>query len=299
MNGRANALAQLIDTVRVHPDRRRAEVGELELEATGTAELRALLASALYERFHTAGPRDARPVRRDLGLERSLDEATPHRESELTGRFVGRGDDRSVLLHGVRVAVPAHLVRPEGDLALVRVPSTRAALSPGFFLADGSRGVGRGDGLTCRVYLHVLDSHTAPGIWAAVLAELEGAELRYRAKILSSPASYPRQDALVVYLERECWDVAFALAVAVRGLTGIGTSTSPFCERIAPGVARACEPVDARPGWTGLSFGEHRSRAVAEGLLAARGSSGDVRARAVADALRAAGVNPANPHLNV
>ncbi|WP_449066688.1 T3SS effector HopA1 family protein, partial [Planomonospora algeriensis] len=67
---------------------------------------------------------------------------------------------------------------------------------------------------------------------------------------------------------------------------------------LGPGVGWAWEPQDRRPGMRGMSFGEHRSHAVAAGLLAHAEQGGD-RDEAVREALRAAGVEPGAVHRNI
>jgi hypothetical protein len=131
--------------------------------------------------------------------------------------------------------------------------------------------------------------------------------------VLSRPWSYPRRDALVVYLEDEDAPLATGLAEEVTGLPGVGTDTSVFAHEVAPGVALAWEPADNRPGRPGKSFGQHRAAAVAEGLLRyahatdatdgllrpAADPAGADAAREVHRSLRAAAVDPAAPARNL
>ncbi|WP_051820234.1 T3SS effector HopA1 family protein [Streptomyces sp. NRRL S-920] len=302
------ALVRALTAITVHAPELRARVVDRAVTAANVRELRSRLANAVYEVFHQGRADNTGPVPRTLrdpDVERDLLEATPHGLTEQPARLVA--DDGSgtavVLLHGVRVAVPAHTVRrpTRGSgtpSVLVRIPATRAALSPGFFLAHGSRGIPPASARLFRLYLHVRDEAAAVRVWSCLLNELETLELRYQAKVLSTRSSYPRQDAVVVYLDQDAWPAANGLASAVAGLDGLGRSVSPFCEPLAPGVSRAQEPVDARPGRSGLSFGEHRAGAIAEGLLDAALRNGAGTQEAVAAALRAAGVDPLRPHLN-
>ncbi|MGV9883677.1 T3SS effector HopA1 family protein [Streptomyces sp. NPDC003006] len=317
------ALTQLLAAITVRPRELRATVADREVTADNAHELRSRLATAVYEEFHQGRHGDTGAVPRTLrdpDLERAFLAATPHGHTELPARLVEGGEDEGgeereedgsgaavVLLHGVRVAVPSRDIRRTTDgpgprSALVRTPATRAALSPGFFFAHGSRGVGRASARRFRLYVHVRDEGAAVRVWSRVLETLEASELRYQAKVLSARSSYPRRDAVVVYLDRNAWDAAGELASVVAGSDGVGRSVSPFCEALAPGVSRAEEPADARPGRGGLSFGEHRAAALAEGLLDAAqhtgGGGGRRRERAVAAALRAAGVDPSRPYVN-
>jgi acyl carrier protein len=89
------------------------------------------------------------------------------------------------------------------------------------------------------------------------------------------------------------------LAREIGRVAQVGPEVSLFTERIAPGVAIAWEPIDRRPGMRGLSFGEHRARATAEGLVQHAGSrSSGTAADAVRQALITAGIEPARPAWN-
>ncbi|AGP61345.1 hypothetical protein M271_49920 [Streptomyces rapamycinicus NRRL 5491] len=220
----------------------------------------------------------------------------------------GRADPLVLLLDGVKVAVPQEHCAPEvpitTGLLSVRLPAMRPRLSPGFFLADGSRGR-RAATPVLRVYVNIQQVHAAPAVWGAVLTVLEDAHAVYRAKVSSAPDLFPRRDALVVYLPPESWGAVATVASAVAGLPGVGTDTSPFTHQLAPGVSIAWEPEDRRPGQAGMSFGEHRASAVAEGLAAeaavtrTSGVRGELsRERAVAKALTDAGIDPGQPARN-
>jgi hypothetical protein len=148
------------------------------------------------------------------------------------------------------------------------LPAARPALSPGHYLVDGPAGRLAG-GPILRVYVHLLGPHEAPGRWHDVLTTLNDAGVTYRAKIVSTPGGYPRRDAMVVYLGPGNWAAAGLVRDAVAGRPGTGGECSVFAHRLAPGVAAAWNPSDPRPGFRGLSFGEHRARVTAAALLGA------------------------------
>ncbi|WP_420903238.1 T3SS effector HopA1 family protein [Streptomyces clavuligerus] len=151
-------------------------------------------------------------------------------------------------------------------------PAVRPALSPGFLLVDGGTGLpagGAGD-RPLRLYAHITDADAAPAVWGTVLLTLADQDLPYRAKVLSRPWSYPRRDALVVYLHgphAERGPAARALTAALADVPGVGDTTSLFAHRTGPGTALAWDPDDERPAHRGTSFGQHRSAAVAEGIV--------------------------------
>lgn len=307
----ATALLAALQDVRVQPDQLAASVGTRELQAESPRQLRRLLSNALYEVLHTGAEQTEGPLPfrlRDRSFERTLADAVPHRETSVRARVlaVGEGDGSAeprylVALDGVRVWVPFDQIGLAGVAAvgeIVTVANTpcRPALSPGFFLVQGSRSERSGEPL--RVYVHLPDWRETAAIWGRVLEHLEQARAAYRAKVLSAEDLYPRRDALVVYLDPEWLYIAHELADLLRGMPGVGAETSLFTHRLGPGVAAAWEPRDDRPGMTGLSFGQHRASAVAEALVDTADGSAPL-ATVLRAKLAAANINPTHVALNV
>ncbi|HWM39093.1 MAG TPA: T3SS effector HopA1 family protein, partial [Streptomyces sp.] len=159
------------------------------------------LANLLYEHVHSGVQSEAapRPKRlRDPETEAALAAEVPHQTTLCPARTVRRqGDHVLVEIDGVRVLVPASAMGPsDGVLAL---PAARPALSPGFFLVDGSRGR-PAPGPLLRVYMHIAEPQYITGVWSSALTLLEGCGVPYRAKVISSPQLLPRRDSFVVYL---------------------------------------------------------------------------------------------------
>ncbi|GLY50321.1 T3SS effector HopA1 family protein [Lentzea sp. NBRC 102530] len=267
-------------------DRLTTALSTLTVGATGTVDE---LAVDLYTRLHTGHARDRFSPKRDRRLEALLTAAVPHRTTTVTGVLKGRSAGRVLVeLDDVLVWFPEDAV--DGDQ--IRVPAARPALSPGFLYVTSSRPAEFAAALQ-RVYVHVTNADDAPSVWGAVLTALERAECTYHAKVLSRRDEYPRRDALVVYLPGPGAEL---VAAAVRALPGIGTETSVFAEELAPGVAVADEPNDTRLGMSGLSFGQHRSRVLAQALL----HPGDeARELVLAREFTLAGIDPANPARNL
>jgi hypothetical protein len=91
-----------------------------------------------------------------------------------------------------------------------------------------------------------------------------------------------------------------AIAQRIGDMAPLGPEVSVFTERVGPGVAVAWEPSDRRPTMRGLSFGEHRARATAEGLVRhAASHDGGTAAESVRLALAEAGIDPAHPARNL
>jgi len=211
----------------------------------------------------------------------------------------------TVRLGRVRVRIPAGLLTTgapavPGSAVSVRLPALRPALSPGFLVVSGSRGSGPPDTPCLRVYFHIDTPDAAPTVWGAILVRLEELGVTYRAKVVSARQLYPRRDAMVVYLRAPSWAAVPAIQHAAKATGALGTDVSAYVAHIDSGVGWAWDPEDPRPGMGGMSFGEHRSHAIATGILAAATGNGTGdREAAVGAALCAAGIRPGEIHRNI
>ncbi|MFB7177537.1 T3SS effector HopA1 family protein [Streptomyces sp. NPDC056257] len=305
------ALLHALDGVRIADDRLSATVAGRELTADSPGELKTLLGTALYETLHSGQDESASKlprILRDTDFERRLGEAVPHRSvtaeavvlPQPPGTPAGAADVL-VLRDGIRTWVPRRTVNvadpAPGTRVELGVPAARPALSPGFFVVTSP--VNRGaPAELLRVYLNLTDSQAAPQAWQAVLTRLNELEIAYQAKVLSCLPLYPRRDALVVYLQPDAWHAVPVLAELAPSLPGLGSETSHFVHRVAPGVGVAFEPADHRPAMRGLSFGQHRAGAAAEALLD-RARHGTPLAEALTARFTQAGIDPHRPARNL
>lgn len=314
------AVAAVLDRITISADGTRAFIdgrpvrdrsphtGARRTVTESALELRKQLAGAAYEVLHAGRPADAPDPpyhARDLAFEDRLRRAVPHPVRTLRLPVVtSDGSTMVVVRDGVRVrmARPAPVAPdepprgPVGDTVDVVVPAHRAQLSPGFFVADGTRTPDPTAPLL-RVYLHLADAASAVPVWADTLALLEGAQVRYRAKVLSSPALYPRHDALVVYLDHRDRHHVPAIADQATGRPGVGAATPAFGRTVRPGVGVAWEPADPRPEYAGLSFGQHRAHVLVEALLDAREGDRPLD-DLLAERFAVANIDPTAPHRN-
>ncbi|MFF1708240.1 T3SS effector HopA1 family protein [Streptomyces sp. NPDC058252] len=282
-------------------------VGDVEFQSEKLREFRGKLSAALYDTLHAGRDSQRQQPRwiRDPAFEEKLAAATPHQYTIGTGRYAGRLDNGKILadLPTIRVKLtpdsvegPAH--REIGDLLTLRLPASRPALSPGFYLADSPNGPPPA-GPLLRLYVHLTDPDEAVAAWRTCLLTLATHGARYRAKISSASWLYPRMDALVVYLGQDAWTAVGELVDALAALTGKGTATSILASRLAPGISYAWEPADARAGKSGMSFGQHRSAALTDGLLTAAADPGTTREAAVWQALHDANIDAGAPERNL
>ncbi|MCO5997878.1 T3SS effector HopA1 family protein [Actinoallomurus rhizosphaericola] len=304
-------VEHVLPEVEIDAGRHRGAVCGREIHAADAAEFLEVLGQALYLAWHVRNPTaiDDRPTtRRDPLLEERLSSGMPHRTTRAPAilREIRADGERLVVERdGVRVLSGREAVRPGRPLAVgrpveLRVPAARPALSPGFFLADGSNGPPHGASIL-RIYVHVSGPAMVPALWTSALELLEDADVRYRAKIVSASPMFARSDGLVLYLDAGAAQSVVTDLLRLAGRTAdVGTATSLFAEPLGDGVAMAWEPSDARRGFTSLSLGEHRARVVAAGLLA-HAVSPDAAdpATAVAAAMRAANIDPLTPARNL
>ncbi|MFD6887128.1 T3SS effector HopA1 family protein [Streptomyces sp. NPDC059957] len=324
--GLSAALRSAVGGISVAEDGMSATVDGQELSADDPRALESLLAGALYETWHAGrreGAENLPRQLRDAEFEQALGGAVPHGHTSV-GVLVHAAPERSaagvteavVQRDGVRIRIAIARESVEGvagetadatfgtavdwvpgDRIALRVPAARPALSPGFFLVDGSTPGSGSGGATVRLYVHLTDSRSAVSVWGRVLSHLEERKVPYRAKVLSSRLLYPRRDALVVYLDEDARAAVTGLAEAIAGSPGVGEETSVFTHRLGPGVALAWEPEDRRQPMQGLSFGQHRASAVAKAVLDSRKSGNSVE-RELLSQFAEADIDPADPARN-
>ncbi|MEV6419717.1 T3SS effector HopA1 family protein [Streptomyces sp. NPDC051662] len=312
-------LEEALSDVAVEPGGRTASVGERLMTAPTPRALTGQLATALYQTVHV-GRRPAEPGGEedrapgtgleDRDLEAGLATGVPHRHSRYRARVLSAtGGGPVVHLSGVRVRVAPERIadgtaREEGTApgaeADVLVAAARRSLSPGFFLVDGSLPLAHQDSIL-RVYLHVETPSVVFDAWGRSLRCLEEHGVPYRAKAISYTGGLPRRDGVVIYLGSEHQGLVGDLVGSLKGIA-LGAGASPFTQPLAPGIAMAWEPADPRPRMKNTSLGEHRSRAVAAGLVQHATQPDDAplsRSEVVRQALLDAGIDPSEPARNL
>ena len=160
---------------------------------------------------------------------------------------------------------------------------------PSFVVATGSSAT---DATSC--FLH-LRPGTAPEVFARVITAIDGYGVAFRAELAGDPDACVRTDAAVVTVDRGDASTLARVAVRVqqRAPFALAPSVPAFTRQLAPGIALADEPGQ------GTTFGRHRCRLVAAGLVAAgRGAGLSARRAAVLKTLEQAGLDPAALHLN-
>jgi class II lanthipeptide synthase len=172
----------------------------------------------------------------------------------------------------------------------LRLGKELRALLPGYYLALGDADQEDRDSSPpmVRLYWHL----TAAGAerWVAALTRaLNGAAIPFHAKLHSDPAWYVRADAAVLYVARADLPRVAPLLPALHAAVAahLRAPTPMLTRRLARGLSAAEDPGDGR------SFGQHRCRLVAEGLL----RDGSAGLGAVVARFLEAGLDPRRPWL--
>jgi hypothetical protein len=207
-------------------------------------------------------------------------------------------DGRYLVEHlGARFAASPDAVRAQsdrpspGETIAVRAPSEYRHLIAGFYTVLGDADDSLEHEPTTRVYWH-LRASGAEELTRHLTAALNERGVPFWLKLADAPEKYRRSDVAVLYLPRAAYPRAESvIAHAARSLAGhLRASTSAFAMRIAPGVAVADDPAFRE------SFGQHRSRILAEALTTESAKGGAITAERVAAALATSGIDPTAPH---
>lgn len=204
-----------------------------------------------------------------------------------------------------RFAVPGEFlshgtpgVAPQmGTIVSVFVPRESTSAQPGFYFVYGETLSDVWDEHNLlRFYFHA-PSVSVPGLIAYLTGALNDRQAPFKLKALSEPALYPRTDAMVVYLAKRYYELTVRLVreMPPELAMELRASTPLFTWPVQPGVGLAEDPN------TGESFGMHRCRLMAEGLVEAWRQSQTTtegRLQAVAERFVQERFNLEQPHLN-
>jgi hypothetical protein len=166
--------------------------------------------------------------------------------------------------YGLRWWIPTDLFRPPvpeiGTSGYVRVPKEEQNLFGGFYMILGDAD-DHPDGQLVRVYWN-LSSDGAVSFVRTATSAINAARLPFRLKVLKEPSAYNRTDAAVMYIPRDSYQLTAPLLLEIRHAVKdhLRSPVSAYAKRLAPGIGLA-----ENPG-PGVSFGEHRSRALAKAL---------------------------------
>ena len=210
--------------------------------------------------------------------------------------FVRKGDRERVAMPGAFIfAGPPGQAPQIGAAVSLRAPHETFDVQPGYYFAFGNTLDELADNLTLvRVYFHC-----GPEAAVSLVGELTGALNRFQTpfqlKTPTQPALYGRTDALVLYVGARYFPITARIVEGLVGRIPLEAATPLFTKPLWPGVGAAVNP------GSGESFGLHRCRLAAEGIVGAwrRDASQDTPGRlaAVAACFAAAGLDLQRPWL--
>ncbi|MFE3170619.1 T3SS effector HopA1 family protein [Amycolatopsis sp. NPDC059090] len=213
------------------------------------------------------------------------------------------GSNRVVSKKSISLIAAPDELRPPSPAAGTQVsvlfpPEARYQVT-GWYSVRGDCGRPLGDDLV-RIYFTLDHPDAAPSLLSALASELNRTDTPFGLKTVNDPAGLLRRDSFVVYLDRESWLIHQHLFARLGEEHGELLRDDPprFALRIAHGISFAHEPRRYAPA---MSFGEHRSMLVADGLLDAwEAGSSTSRAKVASIEARftAAGLDARRPYLN-
>jgi hypothetical protein len=179
----------------------------------------------------------------------------------------------------------------------LHLPKEFLNASPGYYMALGNRGDSSAEASTIvRLYWN-LRADGAVTFVESFTRTLNQAGVFFRLKVLNDSAAYTRCDAGVLYFQKtdhHC--VSEAVSALYSTIAPFLNADVPmFTRRIAPGLGLAEDP------GTQESFGQHRCRILAEGIIRAHeenAKSHNDHLRIVESQFASEGIRLSEPHLN-
>jgi len=210
--------------------------------------------------------------------------------------FVRKGDRERVAMPGSFIFDGIPGMAPQiGATVSLRAPHDTFDAQPGYYFAFGNALDELADQLTLvRLYFNC-----SPESAVLLMGELTAALNRFQApfqlKTPATPALYGRTDAAVLYLGARYFPITARIVASALDKVPVETATPLFTKRLWPGVGAAVEP------GSGESFGSHRCRLTAEGIVDGWRQGGaqetPKRMAAVAARFAAAGLDVQRPWL--
>lgn len=151
-----------------------------------------------------------------------------------------------------------------GSRIELTVPKEQLGISPGFYMAIGDEPFANENADVVRFYWNLEASGAVPFVRIAT-SLLNGRRIAFQLKVLTSPSSFARCDAGVLYIRRDDFDACAGLVLFIheRVQGHLKPPVPAFTKPLRPGLAFAENPA------SGESFGQHRCRILAEAIIQA------------------------------
>jgi HopA1 effector protein family len=155
---------------------------------------------------------------------------------------------------------------PQSESSVVlHLPKELRGMSPGYYMALSDQEDVPGDGETLvRLYWN-LTASGAPVFMRGATRTLNDAGLFFRLKVLNDPRGYNRCDAAVVYFRKSQYSAIMDCLSHLypQVASYLKPRTPVFTKPVAPGLGVAEDP------GVNESFGQHRCRVLADGMIRA------------------------------
>lgn len=229
----------------------------------------------------------------DVGFIESLAKANPGHGYFSNGwQVTALNGEGGLTVHKQGITLQAkakrHLRREEwgaevGQSVAIRFPKDSAGASPGFYVAHSDAGPPEVDEVS-RVYFN-LRPEGAVRFTGLLLECLLRTGLPYSYKVLADPSRFRRRDSAVLYLRRTDFDAIIPHVLATHAaLPHAFEPTVPsFTLRVRDGVGVADNPKSISD--RAVSFGQHRTRLMAEAIKRVVSEGALVTAHAIRSAI--------------
>ncbi len=281
-------LTAAIDKFEIHSPVSFSFAGEAEIDTRGQAlavdwgaqqpannfePLVMAIQSVLYTRCYAKWSGPATNVPPDAEFPARLSAANTGRERWDRGwvvqqfgpmgqAFVRKGDRERLANPGAYIfeGVPGQTAQIGQSVSVHAARDTFEA-QQGYYYAFGEELDEMADQLLlARIYFNVSAAQAAQLV-EALTGALNRYQTPFQFKIPAAPHLYGRADAAVLYVGTRYFQIAARLIEEIRGKIAFNEATPLFAKALWRGVAAAVEP------GTGESFGSHRCRLTAEGVV--------------------------------
>jgi HopA1 effector protein family len=209
--------------------------------------------------------------------------------------FAHKGDRERAAVPGTYIADTMLGMAPQVGMRIsFRALRDSIEVQPGYYFAFGETL----DELAERLSLVRFYFHCPAANAATLLGELTGAfnsyQVPFRFKLPAAPTHYGRTDAAVLYTGARYFSISARIISELRDKVFLEPTVPLFTKRLWTGIGVAADP------GSGESFGMHRCRLTAEGIVEAwqNGRQGTAsRLVAVAGRFAGAGLDLARPYL--
>jgi hypothetical protein len=188
--------------------------------------------------------------------------------------FVRKGDRERAAMPGAFIFDGPPGMAPQiGSQVSLRAPCEALDAQPGYYFAFGETLDELADQLSLtRLYFHCA-AEKAASLVGALTSALNLFQTPFQLKTPTAPALYGRTDAAVLYVGQRYFPIVARIVAQVRKTLPLEPATPLFAKTLWPGIGAAVEP------GSGESFGSHRCRLAAEGIVDAW-RQGEQRAQA-------------------